>query len=54
MAQGDLDLRIEEDLGVFDPLKEEFNKVQSGFKKAVETEVRQPQHEDRADYQRLP
>ena len=40
MAQGDLDLRIEEDLGVFDPLKEEFNKVQSGFKKAVETEVR--------------
>ncbi len=40
MAQGDLDLRIEEDLGILDPLKEELNRVQSGFKKAVETEVR--------------
>lgn len=40
MAEGDLEVEIEEDLGVFEPLKEEMKKVQTGFKKAVQEEVK--------------
>ncbi len=40
MAQGELELQIEGEMGVFDPLKEKLNQVRSGFKKAVETELR--------------
>ncbi len=40
MADGNLDVVIEEDIGVFEPLKEEFAKVQHGFKKAVEEEMK--------------
>jgi signal transduction histidine kinase len=40
MAVGNLEVKIEEDLGVFEPLKEEFCKVQFGFKKAVEEEMK--------------
>lgn len=40
MAQGDLDVEIEEDLGVFEPFKDEIKKIQSGFKKAVDEEVK--------------
>ena len=40
MAEGDLEVEIEEDLGVFEPLKEEMKKIQIGFKKAVEEEVK--------------
>jgi signal transduction histidine kinase len=40
MAKGNLEVAIEEDLGVFEPLKVELTKVQSGFKKAVEEEMK--------------
>jgi len=40
MAEGDLELEIEEDLGVFEPLKEQMKKIQTGFKKAVQEEVK--------------
>jgi signal transduction histidine kinase len=40
MAEGNLEVIIDEDIGVFEPLKEEFGKVQHGFKKAVEEEMK--------------
>lgn len=40
IADGSLEGTIEEDLGVFEPLKGELTKVQKGFKKAVEEEVK--------------
>jgi len=40
MAEGNLETAITENLGVFEPLKEEFSKVQYGFKKAVEEEMK--------------
>lgn len=40
IAEGNLDVEIKEDLGVFEPFKEELGKIQSGFKVAVEEEVK--------------
>ena len=40
MAEGDLDVVITEDLGIFNPFKEEMEKIRSGFKNAVEKEVK--------------
>ena len=40
MAEGNLDVKEEEDLGVFEPFKNQLFKVQEGFKKAVEKEVK--------------
>src|SRR5690606_12063502 len=40
IASGNLEGTIEEDLGVFEPLKGELVKVQQGFKKAVEEEIK--------------
>ena len=40
LAEGNLDVTIEEELGVFEPLKEELTKIQHGFKKAVDEEVK--------------
>lgn len=40
MAEGDLEVEITEDLGVFEPLKGEISRIRNGFKKAVEEEVR--------------
>jgi signal transduction histidine kinase len=40
MAEGNLETAITDNLGVFEPLKEEFSKVQYGFKKAVEEEMK--------------
>lgn len=40
MAQGDLDVEITEDLGVFNPFKTEIDKIQEGYQKAVEKEVK--------------
>lgn len=42
MAEGNLEavVEIEKDLGIFNPLKEELNKVQFGFKKAVDEEMK--------------
>ena len=40
LAEGNLDIEINEDLGVFNPFKGELQKIQSGFKKAVEEEVK--------------
>jgi signal transduction histidine kinase len=40
IAEGDLEYTISEDLGVFEPLKAELSKVQNGFRKAVEEEVK--------------
>ena len=40
MAEGDLDVEIEEELGLFNPLKEQLARVRLGFKKAVEQEVK--------------
>ena len=40
MAEGNLDVKEEEDLGIFEPFKNQLFKVQEGFKKAVEKEVK--------------
>ncbi len=40
MAEGSLDVEISEDLGIFNPFKEQLAKVQQGFKKAVAQEVK--------------
>lgn len=40
MAEGNLQMDIQEDLGMFEPMKEALTEVNSGFKKAVEQEVR--------------
>lgn len=40
IAEGNLDYTIDEDLGVFEPLKDELARVQNGFKKAVEEEMK--------------
>lgn len=40
IAEGKLDVVIEEDLGLFEPFKDDLEKIQSGFKKAVDEEVK--------------
>lgn len=40
LAQGNLDVPIEGDMGIFNPLKTEIQKIQRGFKRAVEEEVK--------------
>ncbi|WP_320959127.1 sensor histidine kinase [Hungatella effluvii] len=40
IAEGNLDVTISEDLGVFEPFKTEIQKIQSGFKVAVDEEVK--------------
>lgn len=40
LAQGNLDVAIDEALGVFEPLRGEIEKIQHGFKKAVEEELK--------------
>ena len=40
MAEGNLDIEIEEDLGIFNPFKQEIRKIQDGYQKAVEKEVK--------------
>ena len=40
IAEGNLENAIEEDLGVFEPFKKEIQKIQSGFKVAVDEEVK--------------
>lgn len=40
LAQGNLDVPIEGDMGIFNPLKTEIQKIQKGFKRAVEEEVK--------------
>lgn len=40
IAKGNLEDHIIEDLGIFEPFREELLKIQSGFKKAVDEEVK--------------
>ena len=40
MAEGNLNVTIEEDLGIFEPFKPQVIKIQDGFKKAVDEEVK--------------
>lgn len=40
IAEGHLDVVINEDLGVFEPFREQVFKIQDGLQKAVDTEVR--------------
>lgn len=40
IAEGNLDVKIEEDLGLFEPFKCDLEKIQCGFKKAVDEEVK--------------
>ena len=40
IAEGNLDVKIEEDLGLFEPVKGDLEKIQCGFKKAVDEEVK--------------
>ncbi len=40
IADGNLDAEIKGDLGVFSPFRSEITKIQTGFKKAVEEEVK--------------
>ena len=39
MAEGELDIEITEDLGIFNPFQTEMLKIQDGYQKAVEREV---------------
>lgn len=40
IAEGNLEVAIEEDLGMFEPFKKRLQKIQSGFKVAVDEEVK--------------
>ncbi len=40
MAEGDLEAVITEEIGIFEPLKEELAKIRIGFKKAVKEEMK--------------
>ena len=40
LAKGNLNGTIPEDLGVFEPFRDEIDKIQTGFKKAVDEEVK--------------
>lgn len=40
IANGSLDITIDEDLGLFNPIKENIEKIQEGLKKAVNEEVK--------------
>lgn len=40
LADGDLDTQIDGDMGIFNPIQEELKKIQNGFKKAVDEEVK--------------
>ncbi|WP_077613242.1 sensor histidine kinase [Clostridium sp. Marseille-P2415] len=40
IAEGNLEVAIEEDLGMFEPFKKRIQKIQSGFKVAVDEEVK--------------
>lgn len=40
LAEGNLDVQVDEDLGMFNSFKEEVVNIQSGFKKAVQNEVK--------------
>lgn len=40
IAEGNLNVTIQEDLGVFEPFREQVFKIQEGLQKAVDTEVR--------------
>lgn len=40
IAEGDLNTTITEDLGVFEPFRNELSKIRTGFKKAVDDEVK--------------
>lgn len=40
IAKGNLDVEITEDLGLFNPFVQEIRKIQTGFKKAVDEEVK--------------
>lgn len=40
LAEGHLDVPIEGDIGVFNPIQDELKKIQKGFKKAVDEEVK--------------
>ena len=40
LADGRLDVPIEGDMGLFNPVKDELKKIQAGFKKAVDEEVK--------------
>ncbi len=40
MAQGDLNIKIDGSMGIFDPLKQELQKIREGFKHAVDEETK--------------
>lgn len=40
IAEGNLEVEIKEDLGLFSPFRTEIEKIQTGFKKAVDEEVK--------------
>ncbi|MGL5381721.1 sensor histidine kinase [Clostridium sp.] len=40
IAEGNLDVKIKEEIGIFEPFKEDLERIQSGFKKAVEEEIK--------------
>ena len=40
LAAGNLDVEIEGDFGIYNPVKEDLKKIQDGFQKAVQKEVK--------------
>ena len=52
IAEGNLDVEIQEDLGIFNPFKEQLSRIQDGFKKAWPRRWREDQVG--IDYQCIP
>ena len=50
LAEGQLDLPIEGDVGIFRPIQDELKKIQSGFKKAVDLLNNEKDEEKRKEY----
>lgn len=40
LSDGNFDVQIQQDVGIFNPLKDEFSHIKSGFEKAVKEEVK--------------
>ena len=54
IAQGNLNVTIEEDLGVFEPFKPQIYRIEEGFRNAVAEEVKEPADEVGTDHECIP
>ena len=54
MAEGNLDVKEEEDLGIFEPFKNQLFKVQEGFKKQWKRSRKAKRTKTEADHPMFP